>query len=263
MGVRETDFRETLSHLPIAGSDGSDRENVKKNLGRTKDFAPAIVHNDGYFVVVASGPSLPDFVEEIREERELGRPICSVNGSHDFLVQSGIEPDLFVTCDPSPMPQHFKLANDRTIYLLASRADPDSFERLKDRKVLTWHSWHPGTELWEEMQGKTLIGGGTTSGLRSINIGIMLGFRRFILYGMDSCLAEDKKTKRFSGEKAGLVVDRIIGDKTFYCNGAMAMQADEFQQYYNLPGVEISIEVKGDGLLAAILEERRKRGLRC
>jgi hypothetical protein len=52
------------------------------------------------------------------------------------------------------------------------------------------------------------------------------------------------------------VVDVIVNGRTFYCNGAMAQQANEFQELFStFPGIQI--EAAGDGLIAAILEARK------
>lgn len=244
-----------------AGTTESNSENIRSALARNlPELAPAICAHDGTFVIVASGPSMPSFIEDIRKEYDLGRPICAVNGAYDFLVENGITPNFFLTVDPRPMPQNCTKPQQDTIYLLASRVNPEVFDRLTNHKVMLWHSWsqEPECNAWK---GRFGIGGGTTSGLRSINIGYILGFRKFVMYGMDSCLAEDRDTKRFTGEIVGdgRVIDMIVGERTFYCNGALAQQANEFQKVYEgMP--DASIESKGDGIIAAILAERRRLG---
>lgn len=230
--------------------------NILSALGRNlPPLQPALCGHDGTFVVAASGPSLPSFVEEIRAEQAAGRPICAINGAHDFLVESGITPNLFLTVDPRPMPQNVKLPQEDTIYCLASRVNPELFDRLKAHKVMLWHSYGAAAEA-QYYKGLPSIGGGSTSGLRAITVGYIMGFRKFVLYGMDSCLADDRLTKRFTGEQAGVVVDVIVNGRTFYCNGAMAQQAQEVQELFRtFPGIQI--EAKGDGLLAAIFEARK------
>ena len=41
------------------------------------EYYPALCAHDGHFVVAGSGPSLPDFVEELRAEQAAGRPILT------------------------------------------------------------------------------------------------------------------------------------------------------------------------------------------
>lgn len=270
----------TLRSLRIleAGQDAPTSEHVKSALGRgLEEFSPAICFNDGHFVVVGSGPSVVSFLDEIKQERANGRPICSVKGSHDWLMDNGVEPDLFVTCEPRVRP--FRHTNERTTYLLASRCPPELFDQVKDRNVVLWHSAasKPGSvapdkqqlgwddlDLLDECQlwkGHFGVGGGTTSGLRAIMLGFLMGFRSFVLYGFDSCLDKDRFTKRFTGENIGQgrVIDVIAAGRRFWCNGAMAQQAAEFQELYShLPN--ITIEAKGDGLIAAIIAGRKARG---
>lgn len=227
------------------------------------EIQPALASHDGTFVIVGSGPSLPLFAEQIKAEQANGRPICAINGAHDFLCEHDLHPEFFLTVDPRPMPQNLKRANKYTTYLLASRVNPQTFDLLRDCKVVLWHSWSEEDEckVWRDV-GKFGIGGGTTSGLRAINVGYVLGFRKFQLYGMDSCLAEDKATKRFTGEKAGALIDVIVGGRTFWCNHAMAQQAQDFQKLYAVMP-DLTVQSAGDGLLSAILAERRKKGLRA
>lgn len=273
----------TLRSLRVqeAGEQSPTPENVRSALARgLPEFQPAITFNDGTFVVCGSGPSLTSHLEEIKAERRSGRPVCAVKGSHDWLMDNGFEPDMFVSCEPRERP--LKSTSARTMYLIASRCNPNLLDQLTadKREIVLWHSAssRPGTlppdpgivPTWDELnmtpecevwRGRFGVGGGTTSGLRAIYIGFLLGFRKFTLYGFDSCLAKDKFTKRFSGENIGKskLMDVIVNGKRFFCNGALAQQAVEFQQLYEgLPN--ITIEARGDGLIAEILKARRVRG---
>lgn len=111
--------------------------------------------------------------------------------------------------------------------------------------------------------GKLAVGGGTTSGMRAINIGYILGFRKFVLYGYDSCNRADG-VKRFTGEMTGPTMDVYVGEgadkRKFVCNAAMAQQANEFQMIYSVMN-DITVESRGPGLISAILEERRRLDL--
>jgi uncharacterized Rossmann fold enzyme len=234
-------------------------ENIRAALARDlAEFAPAPFSHDGTLVVCGSGPSLPDHIDEIRAERERDRPIVAVKGAHDLLVKNGIEPEMFVSVEAKPRLENVQLHTENTIYFLSSRCDPSLFDLLKDRKVMLFHSYG-GTPL-PELSGHNVVGGGTTSGLRAITLGYLLGFKRFVLYGFDSCLNE-KGQKRYDSDvmKPEQIVDRIVGGRKFLCNGGMALQADEFQEAYRaMPG--ITFDIKGDGLLAAIVAERKRLG---
>lgn len=243
-----------------AGTTEEIRANVSSALARSlPELVPALVSHDGPLVCVASGPSTPQFLESIKRERERGRPILAVKGAHDYLCRNGVVPDLWIGVDPRDCSDLLEEVNDHTTYLVASRCSPLVFDTLKGRRVVLVHCYaeeepHPG------FKGKMLIGGGSTSGLRGISAGYALGFRNFILYGYDSCLADDRTTKRFTGEKVEphKVVDVIVDGRRFWANGAMAQQANEFQQYYQLLE-RFHVEVHGDGLIAAIVKARAAR----
>jgi len=50
--------------------------------------------NDKWASIVCYGPSLADTWKVIK------RPIVTVSGAHDYLVDRGIVPDFHVDCDP-------------------------------------------------------------------------------------------------------------------------------------------------------------------
>jgi hypothetical protein len=248
-------------NVQVAGTSEEIRANIESALARhLPELVPALVSHDGRLVCVGSGPSMPNFVEEIRAERERGRPILAVKGAHDFLCRAGIEPDLWICIDPRDRAHLLQEANQFTTYIVSSRCDPSMFDALKDRHVIVAHMYAE-QEKFASFNGKFLLGGGSTSGMRGITLGYVMGFRNFVLYGYDSCLASDQKTKRFTGEEVGEkgIIDVYIEGRQFWCNGAMAQQAKEFQDCYSVLE-RFHVEVKGDGLIAAIVAARAARG---
>ena len=235
--------------------------NIRSSLARgLPELAPALCTHDGTFVCVASGWSMPDYVEEIRAHRKAGRPIVAVKAAHDFLVENGVNPDMWVNLDPRDRTNGIQRLNDHTVYMPASRCPPSTFDYLKGRKVLLWHSWAEGPEMAAIGPNKLAVGGGTTSGLRAVNIGYLLGFRNFTLYGYDSCNRADG-VKRFTGDVTGPAIDVFVGGPTgkkFNCNMAMAQQANEFQKLFDVMG-DITVDVKGPGLIAEIMRVRDQR----
>lgn len=175
------------------------------------------------------------------------------------MIENGIIPDCFISVEPRDRTENLKHKHEEVAYLLASRVNPNVFEHLNDCHVTLWHSWSTDEEC-EAFKGKMAIGGGTTSGLRAINVGYVLGYRKFKLYGFDSCLSEDKKKKRFTGEGPGQIIDVVVGEKTFWCTYALAQQAQDFQKLYQI--MDITIESVGNGLISAIIDERKRLGFK-
>ena len=234
---------------------------IEKNLKRRlPELQSAICAHDGTFVIVGSGPSLSEHLDEIRKEQENGRPICAIKAAHDYLVSHEIYPDLFLSIEPRDRRENVKRESPDTVYLLASRCCPELFDHLEGRNVMMWHCMStPDENDVLIANNKRAIGGMSTSGLRAVNVGVDQGFRNFVMYGMDSCNAPDGITKRIDGSLTGQRQDVTVGGRTFICNVAMAKQAADFQYLYALlPGIHI--DVKGDGLLAAINTERKRLG---
>lgn len=246
--------------IQAAGTEEELCSNIRSALSRNlPELTLTPIKHDGSIVLVASGWSMPDYIDEIKAHRKLGRPIVAIKAAHDFLVENGVEPDLWINLDPRDRTSGIQRLNDHTVYMPASRCPPSTFDHLQGRKILLWHSWSPGAEMEAMGPGKLAVGGGTTSGLRAINIGYLLGFRKFVLYGYDSCNRADGM-KRFTGEMAVNPIEVVVGGangKKFSCSTAMAQQANEFQMIYTVMN-DITVEAKGPGLIAAILEERRK-----
>ncbi len=233
-------------------------ENIKYALSlNLPEFQPAICVHDGTFVIVCSGPSVRDFVAEIREESKT-RTICAVKGGYDFCVENGITPSMYLTVEPRR--REVRFPQKESVFLLASRTCRENIDALSDYTRILWHAW--GQEVENvHIKDHIAVGGGSTSGLRAISIGYILGFRKFRFYGLDSCLVNNEK-RVGQGEIHNdvMTTDVIVGDRTFYATMAMAEQANEFQETYKfLP--DANIEVMGDGLIAAIIAERKKEGM--
>lgn len=234
------------------------RANIVTNLARglpEVGFGP--LPHDGSFVLCGSGPSLLDHVEEIKAEKALGRPVVAIKGAHDVLVAHGVIPDVYLSVEVRDRP--VRKPQKGCLYLLASRCPPSLFDSLKDYRIQVFHTWD-GKDPVPELKGKPLLTGGSTSGLRAVTVGYAWGFRRFVMYGYDSCLAQDGKTKRITGESVEehktLYVH--VAGRAFKTNGAMALQAQDFRDMIRyLP--DCRFEVKGDGLIAAIYAEFLRR----
>ena len=247
--------------VQAAGTEEELCSNIRSALARgLPELTLAPTKHDGNMVLVASGWSMPDYIDEIKAHRKAGRPIVAIKATHDFLVENGVEPDLWINLDPRDRTSGIKHLNDHTTYMPASRCPPSTFDYLKGKKVLLWHSWAPGPEMEAIGSGKLAIGGGTTSGLRAINIGYILGYRNFYMYGYDSCNSPDGR-KKFCGATPGATVDIWVGGPTgkkFNCNMAMAQQANEFQKLFEVMP-DLNLNVAGPGLIAEIMRVREQR----
>ncbi len=239
-------------------------ENIKHSLSLgLPELQLGVLKHDGTFVLCASGPSIENHLEEIRKDKEDGKTLCAVKGAYDFLRGHGITPDLYLSVEPRYKP--VRDPSEDSAFLLSSRCNKQLFEDLKSHRIYLWHSWSHEDGM-EFLKGKACIGGGTTSGLRAVNVAYLLGFRKFKWYGMDSSLGL-KGEKRVGQETLSPHVKTIEvqveeDGPIFVTNMAMAAQAEEVQTLYSVMP-DITVDVVGTGLIPAIWEKRKQMGLHC
>lgn len=244
---KERDFLErTLSNMRLA---------IKRDLPEVR-LCKRHAHT---LSVAAGGPSLEDTVGE------LDGYIVAVNGSQKWLKDRGVLPDACGICDPSEHMADIIDVDRRVRYFVSSTCHPAVFDKLKDCRVELWHS--SGAEGAEEICRENnsddwlMIGGGCTMGLRWINLGYILGFRRFHLHGMDSSF-RDSGTHAYSDRRDGDGEPILILDG-FKTRANFLGQLADFRillERYLAPDIEpVAIEVFGDGLLQTRWREYRTR----
>jgi uncharacterized Rossmann fold enzyme len=239
------------------------QDQVRQNAKRegTGHFAPSLFVHGGTAVIVGSGLSVLDHVEEIRALKDSGHVVIAIKGAHDWLLEHGITPSGWVCMDPQEkIVDCVRHPRKDVCYLVASQAHPSVFDQLKDSQTVMWHAWV--NDKYQELIPDALwVGGGSTSGLRALTLMFLQGFRRFILFGFDSCISADG-TKRVDGAKAAekrFTMRCSKEGRDRWVNGAMAAQAMEFQSNFEfMPGIRV--KVVGDGLLADIMAERVRLG---
>lgn len=228
-------------------------EHIRLALLRSLPTVTGQPEHEGVAVLVAPGPSVKGFLPSIKRHRLNGDAIIAITSAHDWLMENGIVPDYAVAIDPLPEQKRwFSRKNDQTRYMVGSQCHPDTFEHLADCHTILWHLY--------VRQGQTyppnadLITGGTTAGLRAINLFYALGFRKFVLYGYDSCL-KDGQLRTNGTDNGDKVIEVIVGGEAFLTTPPMAAQAAEFQNLFQcMP--DIDIWSHGRGIITKILEER-------
>lgn len=240
-------------------------------------FCPSLKPNSLEAVLVGSGPSIFKQVASLRKRRKNKNcMIFGIKGGHDFLLKNRIQPDFGIAVDPLPkiIKENFLLDAKKCTYFIASQCHPSLFDGLLKRKkdVVLWHlltdsllSWskEPDSPIYEHY----MIPGGSTSGLRAICLAFGMGFRKFHLYGYDSCLQGD--LRKVNGEmckntekKPNEVIELNVAGKVFRSDKAMAAQAQEFQHLLDSVAKADNIKVKayGKGLIQTLCRERYRQG---
>jgi hypothetical protein len=183
------------------------------------------------------------------------------------LISKGVIPDYHVDCDPREYKADFvKNSHPDVTYLMASCQHPNTWEFLKDRKVKIWHLYNgQETTRWMRKNGKPdafTVCGGSTIGLRAIEIAGVLGYRKIDIHGMDSSF---KDNQRHSGPHGGDEQKKLrvkVGDVWFDSTPQMveaAREAVHSLTRYASSGVEF--DLFGDGLLQTMMQNVMEKEL--
>ena len=154
--------------------------------------------NNKTLIIVGGSPSLKDNMASLKMKARMGAHIMSTNGTLKFLTDKGTTPDFHAQFDARPENVGFVRSAPKNVsYLIGSMSDPSVLETLKDRSVILWHGGfdvEKQLEILEPYKNRpiVIVGGGYTIGMRAILLGFHLGYRKFVLYGVDSSFSGDK-----------------------------------------------------------------------
>lgn len=219
--------------------------------------------NTEHAVIVGGGPSLKNFIPELKKRRIFGQKIFATNNTWQLLLDNGIIPDYHVMSDARQENVAFipKQASWKTKCLYASQCHPDVFEitDFEGLPTILWHPMHQGLEeiIGPDKREYAVIGCGSTTGLKAIGIAHVLGFRQFHLYGFDSSY-QDKAHHAYkqSLNDSSKVIEVMVKDRRFKTSPWMVTQVDEFKELAKVLVNEhqCEITVHGDGLLPFVAD---------
>lgn len=193
--------------------------------------------------VVGGGQSALDCLDEIRG---WPGPVMAINGAYDWLMQNGIVADYGLCLDPKPvMAKYLQHSDAATHWLVATACAPEVFDRLKGQRITLWKA-RQGDE--EPEPGD--IPGGSTATARAPVVGAVLGYRRIVLFGADSCF-HGERTHVYEHKPKYAVIERG-GWKTTRQLLAQAQYLAEM-----IPAMRpIRVEIRGRNLASDLLNEK-------
>jgi hypothetical protein len=174
----------TIDSKCVVDDEGCER-NLRKVLARNLSYCKESPERAGErLAVVAAGPSVKDFIDEIKTYEH----IWAINGAYNFLLDRGITPSGFFGTDPLPGLAAYvtRIAKETTCYI-SGLCDEAVYETLKDRNVQVWFPQQDSVRFPDDLlKGTDLIPGGTTAISRAPFLARTLGFKDVTLYGADS-----------------------------------------------------------------------------
>ncbi len=235
------------------------RRNVKRHIPQAHPW-PA---NQYRAMLLCGGPSLSDHLDEIKRKRRQGWKVITVNGTHDWALDHGIRPSLFLLVDARQFNVRFvKRPQKKCRYMIASQAHPDVFDALEGYDL---HIWHAGENSPEE--GRILnrhyagrwasVPGGTSIGTRAIGMAWWLGIRTIDVYGFDCCYRKKQHHAYEQPENNYGTPEWTvkIGRRTFACDPWMVRQCDDMCQFGETLPDNLKLTFHGDGMLSYLIKE--------
>jgi Protein of unknown function DUF115. len=225
--------------------------NIAANIEANKNrLWPASVSVSDPIQIVCFGPSLRRTWELIDDTY----PIVTVSGAHDFLRGRGITPTHHVEFDWRPhKARHVNDPGD-TLFWLASCVSPDLVAKVRNPSL--WHAEQSLEEIKFIRQRETaawFVPGGSSAGLRALELFIATGFRNFEIFGMDSSF--DDKFGGWAGQHHGPrradVIELPYAGRKFRTSVPFLMYADQFQHCKRVHG-DCIFNLHGDGLLQSM-----------
>jgi hypothetical protein len=229
-------------------------------------------------MLLAGGPSLNDFQEEIIQQRKDGMKLVTVNGAYNWAQELGLEPSLQFLLDARGFNKRFveqSELTEKTKFVISSSADPEVFDLVPHDRTFVFH-----TSVTDEMvpvleecygpmyekDGVFPVPGGCTVTLRAIAGLRMLGFYKIHIYGWDGCIMNDLHHAYKQDENESDVLDAVkltvargsAYEKEFTVAPWHVAQAMDFKKMAVKILPDVQLNVRGDGLIAYMIETAAK-----
>lgn len=271
MTVVDTDTLKVLDGVEFVGKVNTDDETLIAHIqSAIRRGLPQIRPNPlktDRIVLLGGGPSLNDSIDEIRDLLFAGAKLVTANGSYHWAIQHNFRPSMQIVLDARATNARFvEPGIPNCTYVLASQCHPSMFDAVEGRDVWLFHAVDPEGIVKNVLDRYYLghwhgITGGTTVVMRGLCLLRTLGYLRFDLFGVDSCLMGDQAHAFAQPENDG---DKIVTvnahpdghpelGRKFRATPWMLKQVEDFLQIIRVNGEHFLLHVHGDGLLAHVL----------
>ncbi len=221
-------------------------------------------------VFIAGGPSLSEYVEEIRAKcADPKYDVFTSNNTCAWMLSKGMKPKYHLILDPTERKKHdieYEGGDDITL-VLGLQCHPALFDAAiaRGRKIVKFLAAsatraNGKTDTEAALEACTPddpdligIGGGSMAGTRMIYLAAALGYRRIEYYGFDACVSyEGGRVRGYAYNKVRnehvLEVEAANGRK-FHSTASFARQAEEMVLLMDkLPGLEVVVH--GDSFMS-------------
>lgn len=237
--------------------------NIKYASTLIKEWVVQCSQHDKTAVIVSGGPNYKKHLKEIKELSE--KPdhyLFYVKTSHDFLIKKGLIPWGTFLLDPRPHVLDFIENPHKDVrYFCATMCHPVTVDKVIESgaKVYGYNAVVGAGEvevIKAEKKTDILIPGGSTAAIRGISLLHALGFRKFIMFGFDSCYnGKPKDVHGFNKRKQPFEVE--MAGRKFWTDAELLAQAQDFNKLMETAN-NVQIDIRGDGMIPYIWSLRKR-----
>lgn len=237
-------------------------QNIRENSAKYHDWLQMKEAHDGIAVLIGGGYSINDHIEDIKDLKESGAVIITMNGSAKWCRDNGITPDWQVIVDAKKETADL-VDPGESWKIFASQCNPLTTEKAADLTLA-----HFGLETIEDFLpeervkkgGYVLLGCGTTVGMAALSVAFSQGYREMHIFGYDSSYENGNSHGYNQKINQFMPTTKVTwNNKTFTASVAMKGQAEKFpinKRALELAGCEI--KVYGEGLLQTICNTKHE-----
>jgi len=232
-------------------------KNMTENCKKPLEWFIPHEKNNKTLIIVGGAPSLKDNIGDLKAKIRTGAHVLTTNGTLKFLQTKGIKPDYHAQFDAKAESASFvDAAPGGVTYLIGSMSNPQVLDNLKDKRVILWHGGFDMDEMQKVLKPYqnrpiVIVGGGYSIGIRALSLGFQMGYRKFVMYGVDSCFHENEHHAYPQVQNDGdRPVTAVYEGKNYSVAPWMYRQALNFQDnYQELTKIGCTIKVIGEGLI--------------
>lgn len=233
-------------------------DNIRANIRRHLPQLDRHVPNDYKVALLLGGPSLA------HTPIPKGYKIATVNATHDWALDHGLTPSLFMMLDARAHNARFVQRPVKSCrYFLESQVDPKVYDALQDHDVRIFHgAAKEEKKILDRFYMKRWINvpGGGSIGTRAIGLLYTIGVRHILVIGMDGCLVRGKHHAYAQSENDFEAVRKVrVGRRRFQVHGWMIAQADDLLRMVPEFPSDLEIGFEGDGLIPHLIKENATR----
>lgn len=231
-------------------------ENMTQNCKKKLEWLIPSEKNNKILLIIGGAPSLNYNLGVLKAKIRTGAHVLTTNGTLKYLAGKGIKPDYHAQFDARPENASFVENSPDITYLIGSMSSPKVLDELEGKKVILWHG---GFDLEKQLKVLepyhdrpiVIVGGAYTIGLRALSLGYEMGYRKFVLFGVDSSFKDNEhhayEQTLNDGDKP---ITALYDGKEYQVAPWMYRQAMNFEENYkDFTKKGCKIEVIGEGLI--------------